>query len=128
MKFSRIFQLKTAIIGAIALLLVWLGAAFALDQRTIFLPGETSDGHVLFEASCSSCHEGFKPVSNETCNRCHEPELAEDAHGPKKFRDPRWAELLSQLDVLTCTACHAEHVHLFGRRGTFAARSLYGLS
>lgn len=109
------FSLKTAIIGAIALLLVWLGAAFALDQRTIFLPGETSDGHVLFEASCSSCHEGFKPVSNETCNRCHEPELAEDAHGPRKFRDPRWAELLTQLDVLTCTACHAEHVHMFGR-------------
>ena len=111
----KIFQLKTAIIGAIALLFVWLGAAFALDQRTIFLPGETSDGHVLFEASCGSCHEGFKPVSNETCNRCHEPELEEDSHGPKKFRDPRWAELLSQLDVLTCTACHAEHVHMFGR-------------
>ncbi|MEC4802724.1 MAG: cytochrome c3 family protein [Jaaginema sp. PMC 1079.18] len=112
---SKIFSLRTAIIGVVILLFVWFGAAFALDQRSIFLPGETSDGHYLFETACSSCHEGFKPVSNETCNRCHEAELAEDAHGAKKFRDPRWAELLTRLDVLTCTACHEEHVHMFGR-------------
>ena len=106
---------KFAIIGAMIILLVWLGAAFALDSRNIFLPGETSNGHVLFEASCNSCHEGFKPVSNETCNRCHEAEMAKDVHGASKFRDPRWAELRDNLDVLTCTACHAEHVHMFGR-------------
>lgn len=111
----KIFSLRTAIIGVVILLFVWFGAAFALDQRSIFLPGETSDGHYLFEVSCNSCHEGFKPVSNETCNRCHEAELAEDTHGAKKFRDPRWAELLTRLDVLTCTACHEEHVHMFGR-------------
>lgn len=111
----KIISLRTAVIGVVVLLFLWLGAAFALDQRSIFLPGETSDGHYLFEASCNSCHEGFKPVTNETCNRCHEAELAEDAHGPKKFRDPRWAELLTELDVLTCTACHQEHVYMFGR-------------
>ena len=97
------------------LLFLWFGAAFAFNERDVFLPGETSDGHYLFVTSCNSCHEGFQPVSNETCNRCHEAELAEDAHGAKKFRDPRWAELLTNLDVLTCTACHAEHVHMFGR-------------
>ena len=106
---------KFAIAGLAILLVAWLGTAFALDSKTIFLPGETSDGHVLFEASCSSCHEGFKPVSNDTCNRCHEAEMAQDIHGAKKFRDPRWAELRDNIDVLTCTACHQEHVHMFGR-------------
>ena len=109
------FQLKTAVIGIMVLLVLWFGASFILDQRLVFLPGKTSEGHLLIEASCSSCHEGFKPVSNETCTRCHEAELAKDAHGEKKFRDPRWAELLTKLDVLTCTACHQEHVHMFGR-------------
>ena len=28
------------------LLLVWFTAAFVLDQRSIFLPGTTSNGHV----------------------------------------------------------------------------------
>ncbi len=97
------------------MLLLILSSAFALDRRSVFLPGETSNGHVLFEVSCSSCHEGFKPVSNETCNRCHEAELAKDVHDAKKFRDPRWAELRENIDVLSCTACHEEHTHMFGR-------------
>ncbi len=112
---GKFFQSKVAIIGIGVLLLVWFIAAFALDERAAFLPGQTSEGHVLFETSCSSCHEGFKPVSNETCNRCHEAEMAADTHGRKKFLDPRWAELMEKIDVLTCTACHQEHVHMFGR-------------
>lgn len=114
-QFSRLLQSRFVIIGVMLLLVGWFAAAFVLDQRSIFLPGTTSNGHILFEASCSSCHEGFKAVTNETCTRCHEAELATDIHGAKKFRDPRWAELLSNLDVLTCTACHAEHVHMFDR-------------
>lgn len=110
-----LFRSKIAIILVLIILTSWLTAAFALDQRSLFLPGVTSDGHALFETSCNSCHEGFKPVSNETCMRCHEAEMAEDVHGAKKFRDPRWADLLTRIDVLTCTACHAEHVHMFGR-------------
>jgi hypothetical protein len=112
---NKIFQLKVVIIGIMVILVVGLTAAFALDQRSVFLPGKTSDGHLLFEGSCSSCHEGFKPVSNENCMRCHQPEMATDAHGAKKFRDPRWAELITRIDVLTCTACHQEHVHIFAR-------------
>ncbi|RMF27024.1 MAG: hypothetical protein D6756_02755 [Cyanobacteria bacterium J083] len=106
---------KFSIIGAMLIVLLWLGVALATDQRSVFLPGETSEGHVLFEVSCNSCHEGFKPVTNETCNRCHEAELAKDVHGAKKFRDPRWAELRERIDVLTCTACHEEHTYMFGR-------------
>ena len=115
LRLGKLLQSKFVIIGVIVLLLTWFSAAFAVDSRSIFLPGETSNGHVLFETSCQSCHEGFKPVTNETCNRCHEAELATDVHGAKKFRDPRWAELRENLDVLTCTACHEEHVHMFGR-------------
>ena len=114
-KFLKKIDLKVVIVITMVLLLTWMSAAFALDNKQIFLPGETSEGHHLFEASCASCHEGFKPVSNENCNRCHEAELANDVHGAKKFKDPRWAELRENLDVLTCTACHNEHVHMFGR-------------
>lgn len=104
-----------AVILVAVVLLTWFSAAFALEQKQIFMPGETSVGHYLFDTSCGSCHEGFKPVTNETCNRCHEAELAEDAHGAIKFRDPRWAAYRDNIDVLTCTACHNEHVHMFGR-------------
>ena len=114
-RLGRLFSLKTGIVLALIILLAWVSAAFALDKKEVFLPGETSEGHHIFETSCASCHEGFKPVSNETCNRCHEAELADDLHGVKKFRDPRWAEYRERVDVLTCTACHNEHVHMFGR-------------
>ena len=87
-------------------LIIGVTAAFSLDQKQIFLPGETSVGHHLIETSCNSCHEGFKPVSNETCNRCHEAELAQDIHGAKKFKDPRWAGEVEKLAVLTLSLIH----------------------
>lgn len=114
-RFSTLFNVRNTVILLCLMLMGWLGAAFVLDRKTIFLPGVTSNGHILFEASCASCHEGFKPVTNETCVRCHEVEMATDAHGPKKFNDLRWAAELEKLEVLTCTTCHNEHVHMFGR-------------
>ncbi len=111
------FNIQIFIGGAVIFLLVWLIATMAMgtEQKTLFLPGVTSQGHFGFEANCSSCHEGFKKVSNENCSRCHEAELAEDKHGEKKFRDIRWAEDLEKLDALTCTTCHNEHVQMYGR-------------
>ncbi|MEM6434249.1 MAG: cytochrome c3 family protein [Cyanobacteria bacterium P01_D01_bin.115] len=114
-KWQAVFNLRTAIALMCIVLMGWFAAAFAFDNKEVFLPGETSVGHYLFETSCSSCHEGFKPVSNENCNRCHQAELAEDKHGAAKFRDPRWAGELAQIEALTCTTCHNEHVHMFGR-------------
>lgn len=111
----NLLNLKVAIIFVGLVLVIWFATAFALDKKQVFLPGETSVGHYLFETSCASCHEGFKPVTNETCLRCHQTEMAEDVHGTKKFRDPRWAEYRENIDVLTCTACHNEHVHMFDR-------------
>lgn len=115
LRWRSLFSLKTAIVLVCIALVGWFGAAFALDHKQVFLPGETSVGHYLFETSCASCHEGFKPVSNETCMRCHEAEMAEDKHGAAKFRDPRWAGELAKIEALTCTTCHSEHVHMFGR-------------
>ncbi|MGC1307065.1 MAG: cytochrome c3 family protein [Phormidesmis sp.] len=109
------FGLRAVTILVMLILSLLVSAAFALERKEIFLPGETSAGHHLFEASCASCHEGFQPVSNETCMRCHEAEMADDVHGAKKFQDPRWATFRENIDVLTCTACHNEHVHMFGR-------------
>lgn len=114
-RWQAVFNLKTAIALVCIALVAWFGAAFALDHKQVFLPGETSVGHYLFETSCNSCHEGFKPVSNDTCLRCHEAEMAEDKHGASKFRDPRWAGELEKIAALTCTTCHNEHVHMFGR-------------
>ncbi len=104
-----------AIVLAIIMLVGSLTAAFALDRRGIFLPGETSVGHAVFEVSCNSCHDGFKSVTNDACMSCHEAELAEDVHPPKKFRDLRWVDQLAEVDAMTCTACHEEHVHMTGR-------------
>ena len=116
-KFRKIFNFQTLVISFCLVLFVGLGAAFAIegDHRTFFLPGTTSNEHQLFEASCESCHEGFKRVSNDTCMRCHQAEMATDVHGQKKFLDPRWAEYRERMDILTCTACHNEHVHIFTR-------------
>lgn len=110
-------NLKTVVIGTaiatLAILAVILGGK--LDRRVAFMPGITSSGHQLFETSCQSCHDGFKPVTNESCNRCHEAEMAEDKHGIRKFRDMRWASYLAEIDVLTCTTCHEEHMPMFSR-------------
>lgn len=114
-RWRSLLSVKAITIVASVLLIVAMAAAFALDQKQIFLPGETSVGHYLFETSCSSCHEGFKPVTNDTCMSCHEAEMAEDIHGASKFRDPRWAGELAQLEALTCTTCHSEHIHMFDR-------------
>ncbi len=116
-KFSKILNFRAVVISICLVLIVGLGSAFAIegDHRTMFLPGTTSNEHQLFEASCESCHEGFKPVSNDTCMRCHKAEMAADTHGKKKFLDPRWADYRERMDILTCTACHNEHVHIFTR-------------
>ncbi|NJN72306.1 MAG: cytochrome c3 family protein [Limnothrix sp. RL_2_0] len=110
-----LINFKVATIAACLALIGLFAAAFALDAKQVFLPGETSVGHYLFETSCASCHEGFKPVTNDTCMSCHEAELAQDLHGASKFRDPRWAGDLEKIAALTCTTCHEEHVHMFDR-------------
>lgn len=97
-----------------------LSLAFLFDDRRIFLPGKTSDGHHLFEGSCNSCHVAFASVSNENCIACHKPELREDTHALKIFDDPRWAATLEKIDALHCITCHKEH--LVAERGVTVGR------
>jgi hypothetical protein len=108
--------------------LLWIGAATALggylgtvlfgeQDRTVFLPGRTTDGHHQIELACTACHQpdfknlGRAGVLNDACLRCHGDELeqAVDAHPVKKFRDPRTAPLLGKVDAMRCVTCHREH-------------------
>ena len=102
---------------ALVWLLASLGAAGYLalrvggDDRTLFLPGETSAGHYQIEIACESCHEPFGGVRQDACLACHGAELetGEDSHPASLFDDPRNAGDLEPLDVRRCTACHTEH-------------------
>lgn len=104
-----------------AIVLVWVAATLALagylaleltgEDRSLFLPGRTTDGHHQIELACDSCHSAFGGVRQEACLDCHEEELeaAEDSHGDRKFLDPRNAADLERLDVRRCVTCHTEH-------------------
>ena len=79
--------------------------------RVVFLPGATTHGHYQIEMRCDECHTPLMGVKNDACNRCHEQDLAafNDTHPLKKFRDPRNADLLENIDALQCATCHREH-------------------
>ena len=68
------------------------------DDRSVFLPGETSSGHHQIELACESCHTPFGGVRQEACMDCHraELELAQDSHDEAKFNDPRFAAELAR--------------------------------
>jgi predicted CXXCH cytochrome family protein len=86
-----------------------LTALFAAGRRQGFLPGETSDGHYLMQASCGSCHEPFRGVADARCADCHRAELEKDTHPLRLFDDPRWVADLEHLDARHCRTCHREH-------------------
>ncbi len=83
-------------------------------QRTIFLPGDTTDGHYQIELDCNACHgASFSDVEQiqEACETCHADELkrADDSHPQSKFTDPRNADRVESLDARWCVTCHQEH-------------------
>ena len=85
----------------------------AID-RSLFLPGETTDGHYQIEIRCEQCHtENFSDVSTiqDSCTGCHAAELkrADDSHPRSKFTDPRNADRVEKLDARWCITCHQEH-------------------
>lgn len=89
----------------------YLGDRIASEDRSVYLPGETSHGHYQIELQCDSCHTERNEVKSEACLRCHEQELAidDDSHAPSKFLDPRNAALVEKLDARACITCHTEH-------------------
>lgn len=84
------------------------------DDRRVFLPGATSDGHHQIELACEGCHgEAFsdREVMQEKCEGCHLAALdeARDSHPKSKFTDPRNADRTALLDARYCVTCHVEH-------------------
>ncbi len=84
------------------------------EDKSLFIPGRTSDGHHQIESACESCHRyafGGGPVLQSACLKCHNEELsvAEDSHSRKKFMDPRNTERIATIDATLCATCHKEH-------------------
>ena len=81
-------------------------------DKNIFLPSKTSDGHAQLENKCVLCHSPFNGVTEAACQECHEQELllVKDSHPAKLFDDPRNADDLKSLNVLSCLTCHKEHL------------------
>jgi len=92
-------------------LAAYLAIQISGGNRSLFLPGRTSDGHHQIELACDACHTPFGGVRQEACLECHQAELAaaEDSHAGSKFADPRNAGDLARLDVRQCITCHIEH-------------------
>ena len=84
---------------------------FVNDQKTAFLPGETTHAHYQIEMNCSACHTPMMGVKQDACLSCHEDELKEmrDSHPENKFSDPRNFDMIQKLDARKCVECHKEH-------------------
>ena len=92
----------------------YLGYRIASNDKTVFLPGETTHGHYQIEMACGACHKdpfGGGEVLQDACMNCHGAELkeADDKHPRSKFTDPRNADRLQKIDALHCVTCHTEH-------------------
>lgn len=76
----------------------WIGAALctigigtflshrlAGEEKSVYLPGETSHGHYQIETKCESCHAERNEVASDACLACHRQELevADDSHPPE---------------------------------------------
>ncbi len=108
---SSIFYLAFGLLSVLTIVALGYGLFSENKLSELYLPGETSSGHYQIEMKCSECHDPWKGVTQEACLKCHEEELTrvKDTHPQKKFRDPRNANKLEQINVMLCTTCHKEH-------------------
>ena len=93
---------------------LYLGYRLNSDDKTVFLPGSTTDGHYQIELACNACHRepfGGTELIQGACVDCHGQELkqADDSHPKSKFTDPRNASRVAKLDARLCVTCHTEH-------------------
>ena len=84
------------------------------DDKSIFLPGETSHGHHQIELACAACHaDSFAggQALQDSCVSCHSAELkqVDDSHPRSKFTNPRNIDRVKSLDARVCITCHVEH-------------------
>lgn len=83
-------------------------------DKTLFMPGALSSGHHQLAEACDACHVdsfGGGEVLQQACVDCHGEDRVKpfDSHPARKFKDPRNAELLENIDALQCVTCHTEH-------------------
>lgn len=93
-------------------LAIFLGYGVMGGPEEYFMPGETSHGHHQIEMACSVCHtEKGKGVKQDACTQCHQEELTriDDSHPVIKFKDPRNAPRLENIEATKCITCHREH-------------------
>jgi len=119
--------MKTKSRTFIAFLLVSIAIAvfgwqwFTGEDKRLLQPGPLSYAHHQIELACDSCHDsrfaGNAGIEQQ-CRNCHAEELKamDDAHGQKKFADPRNAAELAILDATKCLNCHQEHQPEFTRK------------
>lgn len=76
-------------------------ATLPLTLTGSWSPGPFSDGHRMFGAKCSTCHQHpFQAIPDKACEQCHKQvamHLADDDLNTKTFKDVR------------CTTCHLDH-------------------
>ena len=97
-------------------LAAWLGRTMLGEStdQTVFMPGPLTAGHHQLQLACTACHAepmGGKDVLQEACVNCHGDDRKKpfDSHPVSKFKDPRNADRLGQIDALHCITCHTEH-------------------
>jgi hypothetical protein len=110
MNIKKLILWSSWIVVTLVLTVYFTDSLLGQDKST-FLPGETTHGHYQIEMACDVCHTTFDGVKQEACMECHaaELELADDSHPESKFADPRNAELLLLIDAQKCITCHIEH-------------------
>lgn len=84
------------------------------SDRTLLMPGPMTDGHHQIGVACETCHvEDFSDKSKmqTACVECHGEQRKKpfDSHPKAKFKDPRNAAVLENIDALHCVTCHVEH-------------------
>lgn len=97
-------------------LAAWLGTTMLSDaaDKRLFMPGEMTAGHHQLQLACVACHGdplGGGEVLQQACVDCHGDVRKKpfDSHPASKFRDPRNADRLGNIDALHCVTCHTEH-------------------
>jgi len=110
---------RYALVGAWILfsigLIAWLGySMFNSEDKTVFLPGPLTSGHHQIGVACVACHTDDMASDEDiqkACVDCHGEDRKKpfDSHPINKFKDPRNADKLKNIDATLCITCHTEH-------------------
>ena len=126
-------KLRYSAIGCALPLMIFVFVSMLGDINSpLFAKGKIQSGHT--DLDCASCHQeapgsyrqqiqanvryilgwrpepvhfGFEEVSSDQCMDCHE--RPNERHPVYRFKEPRFADALTQVDASSCLGCHSEH-------------------